>query len=133
NNSSLLYEQIIGLVLVASGCAFLAYKASTAKPTARLGRLSLRLRSLSPLIAGFVALILWITLIGPLSGGSLTSLEAYGVGVLLLITLGLIARARVTSKMSLRKFTRRKTHMATVIVTHMKRNTLLYCYVFVVT
>ena len=61
NNSSLLYKQIIGLVLAATGCAFLAYKASTAKPAGRLGRVSLRLRSVSPLIAGFIALIFWIT------------------------------------------------------------------------
>ena len=115
NNNSLLYEQIIGLVLVATGCAFFAYKASTAKPRGRLGRLSLRLRSLSPLIAGFVALILWVTLFGPLSGASLTSLEAYGVGVLLLITLGMMARDRITLKMSLRNFTRRKINMAIVI------------------
>ncbi len=115
NNSSLLYEQIIGLALVASGCAFLAYKASTPKPTGRLGRLSLRLRSLSPLIAGFIALILWITIFSPLSGGSLTSLEAYAVGVLLLITLGMMSRDRITVKMSLRNFTRRKTNMAIVI------------------
>ena len=101
NNSSLLYEQIIGLVLVASGCAFLAYKASTTKPTGRLGRLSLRFRSLSPLVAGLVALILWIAIIGSFFGGSLTSLEVYGVGVLLLITLGMMARDRITVKMSL--------------------------------
>jgi len=115
NNSSLLYEQTIGLVLVAAGCAFLAYKVSTAKPTGRLGRLSLRLSSLSPLVAGFVALILWVMIFSPLSGGSLTSLEAYGVGVLLLITLGMMARDRITVKMSLRNFTRRKTNMAIVI------------------
>jgi len=115
NNSSLLYEQIIGLVLVASGCAFLAYKASTTKPTGRLGRLSLRFRSLSPLVAGLVALILWIAIIGSFFGGSLTSLEVYGVGVLLLITLGMMARDRITVKMSLRNFTRRKTNMAIVI------------------
>src|SRR5438094_542631 len=52
---------------------------------------------------------------GPLSGASLTSLEAYGVGVLLLITLGMMARDRITLKMSLRNFTRRKTNMAIVI------------------
>ncbi len=115
NNSSLLYEQIIGLVLAATGCAFLAYKASTAKPAGRLGRVSLRLRSVSPLIAGFIALIFWITIFSPLSGGSLTSLEAYGVGVLALITLGMMSRDRITVKMSLRNFTRRKTNMAIVI------------------
>ena len=115
NNNSLILEQTIGLLAVASGIAFLTYKISTAKPTGRAGRLSHGIVSLSPLIAGFIALILWFSLLGPVFGSSFTSFEAYGVTALLLITLGMMARDRITLKMSVRNFTRRKTSMAIVI------------------
>ena len=115
NNSSLILEQTIGLLLVACGIAFLVYKISTAKPTGRVGRASSRFLALSPLIAGFVALILWFALFSSIFGSSLTNLEAYSVAVLFLITAGMMARDRITVKMSFRNFTRRKTNMAIVI------------------
>jgi putative ABC transport system permease protein len=115
NNGALILEQTIGLVLVAAGIGYLAYKFSTAKPTGRIGRWSHRIGSLSPTIAGLIALILWFSLLTTVLGGSLTSLEAYAVAVLLLITAGMMARDRITVRMSFRNFTRRKTSMAIVI------------------
>ena len=115
NNSSLILEQAMGLFLVAIGLSFLAYKISTAKPTGRAGRMARRITALSPLLAGLIALILWVTLFSTIFGGSLTSLEAYGVAVLLLISAGMMARDKITVKMSFRNFTRRRTSMAIVI------------------
>jgi len=115
NNISLIFEQIIGLALLSSGSAFLAYKLSTARPTGRLGRASRRVRGLSPMIAVLIALLFYFTVLSSIFGSSLTGLEVYGVIVLFLITLGMMARDRITVRMSIRNFTRRKTNMAIVI------------------
>ena len=115
NNMSLIYEQIIGLALLGSGSAFLAYKLSTARPIGRLGRASRRIRGLSPIIAVIMALILYFTVFSSIFGSSLIGLEVYGVIVLFLITLGMMTRDKITVRMSLRNFTRRKTSMALVI------------------
>src|SRR6059036_444837 len=115
NNMLPIYEQIIGLVLLASGIAFLAYKASTARPTGRLGRASRRIRGLSPIIAVIIALIFYFTVFSSIFGSSLIGLEVYGVIVLFLISLGMMTRDRITVRMSIRNFTRRKTNMAIVI------------------
>jgi putative ABC transport system permease protein len=115
NNGSLIIEQSAGLFLIAGALAFLANKISTAKPTGRVGQASRRITSLSPLIGAFIALVLWFSLFSPIFGGSLTSLELYGVAVLLLIMAGMMTRDRITVKMSFRNFTRRKTNMAIVI------------------
>jgi len=115
NNMPLIYEQIIGLALLGSGSAFLAYKLSTAKPTGKLERASRRLRGLSPIIAVIIALILYFTVFSSIFGSSLIGLEVYGVIVLFLITLGMMVRDKITVRMSLRNFTRRKTSMALVI------------------
>ena len=115
NNMSLIYEQIIGLALLGSGSAFLAYKLSTARPIGRLGRASRRIRGLSPIIAVIIALILYFTVFSSIFGSSLIGLEVYGVIVLFLITLGMMTRDKITVRMSLRNFTRRKTSMALVI------------------
>jgi len=115
NNMPLIFEQIIGLALLGSGCAFLAYKLSTARPTGRLGRASRRIRGLSPIIAVIIALVLWFSTLSSIFGGSLTSLEVYSVIVLFLISLGMMTRDRITVRMSIRNFTRRKTNMAIVI------------------
>jgi len=112
---SLIYEQIIGLALLGSGSAFLAYKLSTARPIGRLGRASRRIRGLSPIIAVIIALILYFAVFSSIFGSSLIGLEVYGVIVLFLITLGMMARDKITVRMSLRNFTRRKTSMALVI------------------
>ena len=112
---SLIFEQIIGLALLSSGSAFLAYKLSTARPTGRLGRASRRIRGLSPIIAVIIALVLWFAVFSSIFGGSLTSLEVYSVIVLFLVSLGMMTRDRITVRMSIRNFTRRKTNMAIVI------------------
>jgi putative ABC transport system permease protein len=115
NNSSLILEQTTGLLLSAAVLGFLAYKIATARPTGRIGRASHRMTALSPIIAGLIALVLWFSLFSSVFGGSLTSLEAYAVAVLLFITVGMMARDRITVRMSFRNFTRRKTSMAIVI------------------
>ena len=115
NNMPLIYEQIIGLALLGAGSAFLAYKLSTALPTGRLGRASRRVRGLSPIFAVLLALVLYFTVFTSIFGSSLIGLEVYGVIVLFLITLGMMARDKITVRMSLRNFTRRKTSMALVI------------------
>jgi len=115
NNMPLIFEQIIGLALLGSGTAFLTYKLSTARPTGRLGRASHRIRGLSPIIAAIIALIFYFTVFTSIFGSSLIGLELYGVLILLLITLGMMSRDKITVRMSLRNFTRRKTSMALVI------------------
>jgi putative ABC transport system permease protein len=115
NNISLIFEQVIGLALLASGIAFFAYKLSTARPTGRLGRASRRVRGLTPIMAVIIALILYFTVFSSIFGSSLLGLEVYGVIVLFLITLGMMIRDKITVRMSLRNFTRRKTSMALVI------------------
>ncbi len=115
SNSSLIIEQTVALGLIACGFAFLAFKFSSAKPTGRIGRGARRVTALSPLIAAFVALILWVSLFSSVFGGSLFNLEIYGVVVLFLIMGGLMLRDKITVRMSLRNFTRRKTNMAIVI------------------
>jgi putative ABC transport system permease protein len=115
NNTTLIFEQIIGLALLGAGSGFLAYKLSNASPTGRLGRASHRIRGLSPIIAVITALILYFTVFSSIFGSSLLGLEIYGVIVLLLLTLGMMTRDKITVRMSLRNFTRRKTSMALVI------------------
>jgi hypothetical protein len=115
DNVPLIFQQIIGLALVGSGSAFLAYKLSTTKASGRLGRTSRRIRGLSPIIAVVIALILYFAVFTSIFGNSLLGLEVYGVLVLFLISLGMMFRDRITVRMSLRNFTRRKTNMAIVI------------------
>src|SRR5437899_6559090 len=115
NNMSLIFEQIIGLALLGSGSAFLAYKLSNARPTGRLGRASRRIRGLSPIIAVIFALVLYFTVFSSIFGSSLLGLESYGLIVLFLVTVGMMAGDKITVRMSLRNFTRRKTSMALVI------------------
>jgi len=115
NNRPLIFEQIIGLALLGSGSAFLAYKLSNARPTGRLGRASRRIRGLSPIIAVISALVLYFTVYSSIFGSSLLGLEIYGVIVLFLVTVGMMAGDKITVRMSLRNFTRRKTSMALVI------------------
>ena len=115
NNTPLLFEQIIGLALLGSGSGFIAYKLSTARPTGRLGRASRRISGLSPIIAVVIALIFYFTVFTTIFGSSLIGLEVYGVIVLFLISLVMMTKDRITVRMSIRNFTRRKTNMAIVI------------------
>jgi putative ABC transport system permease protein len=115
NNMALIDQQIIGLALLGFGSSYLAYRLSTSKPTGRLGRASRRFRGLSPIVAVIIAVILYITVFSPIFGSSLIGLEVYGVAVLFLITVAMMTRDKITVRMSLRNFTRRKTSMALVI------------------
>ena len=115
NNMAPIDQQIIGLALLGFGSSYLAYKLSASKPTGRIGRASRRLRGLSPIIAVIIALILYITALIPIFGSSLIGLEVYAVAVLFLITVAMMIRDKITVRMSLRNFTRRKTSMALVI------------------
>jgi putative ABC transport system permease protein len=115
SNSSLIFEQVIGLLLLAAGTGFLASKLANASPTGKASRAGRRVSALAPVFAALIALFLWFSLLSPIFGRSLTDLELYGVAVLLLITIGMMARDRITVRMSFRNFTRRKSSMAIVI------------------
>jgi putative ABC transport system permease protein len=115
NNSGLILEEVIGLVIVAVLVGFLASRASHANKTSRLGRFSNRINALSSLIVGLVAFILYFAFFAQVLSNSLTSLELYIVAVVFLITIGLMARDKITVRMAVRNFTRRKTSMAIVI------------------
>src|SRR5437870_12595042 len=84
NNMSLIFEQIIGLALLGSGSAFLAYKLSNSRPTGRLGRDSRRIRGLSPIVAVISALVIYFPIFTSIFGSSLVVFAIYGVIVLLL-------------------------------------------------
>jgi putative ABC transport system permease protein len=115
NNRLLIFEQTIGLLLFAIGSAFVALKVSTFSPSGKLVRMTRRISGLSPIFASVVALILWVSFLSQVFGSSLIGLEVYSVVILILITIGMMARDRITVRMSLRNFIRRKTSMAIVI------------------
>src|SRR5438552_18178642 len=96
----LICEQMIGLALLGSGSAFLAYKLSKARPTGRLGRASRRICGLSPIIAVVSALVLYFTVFSSIFGSSLLGLEIYGVIVLFLVTVGMMAGDKITDRKS---------------------------------
>jgi putative ABC transport system permease protein len=98
------------------GGSYLSYLFSRAKPTSRAGRYSRKVLSFSPFIAGFAALFLWLGALSSVVGGSTIDLEIYVVIVLLLMSMGMILRDRLTFRMALRNFVRRKTSMAIVIL-----------------
>ncbi|HWY28314.1 MAG TPA: FtsX-like permease family protein, partial [Candidatus Sulfotelmatobacter sp.] len=98
------------------GAAYLSHLFSRARPTSRAGRYSRKAVSFSPFIAGFAALFLWFGALSSVVGGSTINLEIYIVIVLLLISMGMILRDRLTFRMALRNFVRRKTSMAIVIL-----------------
>ncbi len=110
-----LVEQVTGLIILGLGVAYLSYLLSRADPTSRAGRFSRKFLSFSPLMAGLIALVAWFAAIGNIVGGSMLYFEIYIVVVLLLISLGMMANDRLTFRMAIRNFTRRKTNMAIVI------------------
>ncbi len=114
-NQTPLLVQATGLIALALGGAYLSYLAVRAKPASRMGRFSRKLLSFSPVIAGVAALALWFGGLSNVVGGSTINFEVYIVIVLLIISLGMMTRDRLTLRMSLRNFTRRKTSMALVI------------------
>ncbi len=115
NNRPLILEEITGLLLFGIGSAFLALKASSFKPRGRTARAIRRVRGLSPIIAAIIALILWLSVFSQIFGSSLIVLEVYVLVTFILLTLGMMASDRITVRMSIRNFARRKTSMAIVI------------------
>src|SRR5713226_8832710 len=107
--------QALGLVVLGIVAAYLSYLFNKARPTSRAGRFSRKVFSFSPLIAGLIALILWFAALSQIVRGSTLYFEVYIVIVLLLISLGMMANDRLTFRMAIRNFTRRKTSMAIVI------------------
>ena len=116
DNQPRITEQIVGLLVLSGGAGYLAFKFSRAKPTSRVGRYSRKLLSFTPIFAGIAALLLWFGALGSIVGGSVIGFEFYIVAVLLVISLGMMFRDRLTFRMALRNFTRRKTSMAIVIL-----------------
>jgi putative ABC transport system permease protein len=115
SNRPLIFEQTIGLLLFGIGAAFLTLKVPTLTPTGKLARTTRRVWGLSPIFAAVAALILWVSVFSQVFGNSLIGLEVYGVATLFLLTIGMMASDRITVRMSIRNFTRRKTSMAIVI------------------
>jgi putative ABC transport system permease protein len=115
SNTAIIVEQAAAVIVFAAVIGYFTYMVSGAEKTSRLGRLSYKIKNLSPLIAGFAAFLLWFTLFGQLFGNSITNLELYAVGIVFLITIGLMVQDKITVRMALRNFTRRKTNMAIVI------------------
>ncbi len=115
DHAGLISEQVIVVAALAAVAGFFVYMASRASRTSRLGRASYKIKGLSSVIAGIVAFLLWFTLVGRVVGNSLVSLELYAVAVVFLITIVSMLGDKVTVRMALRNFTRRKTSMAIVI------------------
>src|SRR3989475_9719208 len=60
-------------------------------------------------------MVIWFVVVSKIVGGSLIYFEAYTVSVLFLISAWLMLGDRITVRMAVRNFTRRKTSMAIVI------------------
>ncbi len=105
-----------GLLVVGLASAYFAGRLGLANQSSRLGRFSRKFVSLSPLIAGLLALVVWFAFLGNLVGASTFDFEIYLALVILVISASLMARDRITTRMAVRNFTRRKTSMAIVIL-----------------
>jgi putative ABC transport system permease protein len=114
-NSASISVRILGLVVLGLGAGYLAYLSARAKPTSRTGQISRKILSLSPIIAILFGLTLWFSVLSPILGASLLYLELYFDGLLLATSLVMVFRSRITLRMALRNFTRRKANMALVI------------------
>ncbi len=115
-NTTLVATRFAGLLIAALGAAYLAHLASRAGPLSRPRRVSRRIVSLSPLIIGVFAILLWFAVFNQFVPGSTLYFELYLVGVLLAISAGLMVRDRITLRMAVRNFNRRKANMAIIIV-----------------
>ena len=107
--------RVLGLVVLGLGAGYLTYVSSGAKPTSRAGLMSRKILSFSPVIAIVFGLILWFSVLSPFLGASLLYLELYFDGLLLATSFVMVLRNRITLRMALRNFGRRKTNMALVI------------------
>ncbi len=115
-NQTRLLIQTGGLLVLGTGAAYISYLVSRASPTGKAGRYSRKILSYSPILAGIVALLLWVEVLGDIIGSSTINLELYVVAVLLLISVGMMLQDRLTFRMAVRNFARRKTNMAIVIL-----------------
>ncbi len=115
DNSASIFVRILGLVVLGLGAGYLTYLSARAKPTSRAGLMSRKILSLSPVLAILFGLALWFSVLSPVLGASLLYLELYFDGLLLATSLVMVFRNRITLRMALRNFTRRKTNMALVI------------------
>lgn len=115
-NSTTILAEISGLIVVAVFLSFIVTRASRAAATSRLGRFGHRIASLLPILSGLFAMVLWFVVVSKIVGGSLIYFEAYTVSVLFLISAWLMLGDRITVRMAVRNFTRRKTSMAIVII-----------------
>lgn len=115
-NGSQVIVGIVSLLLLSGGASYLAYLALRAPASSRARGFFRRLSSLSPFLVGVVALIVWFALLSRVVGGSLVNFEIYIVAVLLAVSAWLMAGDRITVRMAVRNFTRRKTSMALVIM-----------------
>ncbi len=114
-NSASISVRILGLVVLGLGAGYLTYILARAKPTGRVGRVSRKILSFSPVLAVLFGLALWFSVLSPIFGGSLLYLELYFDWLLLATSLVMVLRNRITLRMALRNFGRRKTNMALVI------------------
>src|SRR2546430_12464356 len=115
-NPTTILAEISGLIVVAVFLSFIVTRASRAAATSRLGRFGHRIASLLPILSGLFAMVLWFVVVSKIVGGSLIYFEAYTVSVLFLIAAWLMLSDRITVRMAVRNFTRRKTSMAIVII-----------------
>src|SRR3989442_9903340 len=107
--------RILGLLVLGLGAGSLTYLSARAKPTSRAGLMSRRILSFAPILAVLFGLALWFSVLSPVLGGSLLYLELYFDWLLLSTSLVMVLRNRITLRMALRNFGRRKTNMALVI------------------
>lgn len=115
-NSTIILTEIISLLILAVLLSYIVTRASRAATTSRLGQFGRRIASLLPIISGVFAMILWFIILSKIVGSSLVYFEAYTVSVLFLISAWLMLSDRITVRMAIRNFTRRKSSMAIVIV-----------------
>ena len=73
DNNNLITEQVIAVAAFAAVAGYFAYMTSGAQKTSRLGRFSYKIKSLSTVIAGIAAFLLWFTLLGRIVGNSLVN------------------------------------------------------------
>src|SRR3989454_2823770 len=114
-NSASISIRILGLLVLGLGAGSLTYLSARAKPTSRAGLVSRRILSFAPILAVLFGLALWFSVLSPVLGGSLLYLELYFDWLLLSTSLVMVLRNRITLRMALRNFGRRKTNMALVI------------------
>lgn len=111
----LLYAGIFGSLLAASVLALVVRRLVSAAPATRAGRVAKTLQAWSPVLSGTLLLIFWEVYLGGRIGYFGILSQVYVVGILLFISLALMARNRILVRMAIRNIGRRKTGFAIVI------------------